>query len=116
MTPDELRKMRKGKPFTQAQLAKAIGKSRLAIHAWEKGAHPIPDDMVEKIVEVCVGVPMVRPADAKLTRATVQAYVEMRRDFPHETIARLWAEKGFVPTPAAQAEIFELFPELKGKA
>ena len=116
MTPDELRKMRKGKPFTQEQLAKAIGKSRMSIFAWEKGAHPIPEDMAEKIVEACIGVPVLKPADAKLTRATVQAYVDMRKDFEHEVIARLWAEKNFVPTPAAQAQIFELFPELKGKA
>lgn len=105
--------MRKGKPLTQQQLASAIGKSRMAVHAWEKGYHPVPVDMVDKIVEVCVGVPMVQPANAKLTRATIEAYAKMRADgIEHDYIAKLWAEKNFIPTPQAQAAILEAFPDI----
>lgn len=113
MTPDELRKARKGKPLTQDQLAKAIGYSRMSVISWEKGLHPIPDHIAEKILEVCVGVPVIRPSNHKLTTDTIKYYGQMRRDgFAHAYIMKFWNEKNFVPTPEAQAGILEAFPDI----
>lgn len=113
MTPEELRKARKGKPFTQQQMAEAIGYSRMSVISWEKGLHPIPDHVAEKILEVCVGVPVMRPANAALTRDTIKYYGQMRRDgFSHEYITKFWNEKNFTPTREAQAGILEAFPDI----
>jgi DNA-binding XRE family transcriptional regulator len=116
MTPDEMRKARKGVPMTQEQLGKALGYSRMSIIHWEKGMYRIPEHVAAKVLEVCVGVPVI-PAEqrkvARLTADTIKYYGQMRRDgITHAAIMALWHEKNFIPTPEAQAAIAAEFPDI----
>lgn len=112
MTNEELRRLRKAKPLTQAELAEAIGYSRQAIIGWENKVHPIPETVAIAIVAACVGEIKAKPANAKLTADTVKYYREMRRDFSHARILQRWAEAGFTPSPEAQAAIVATFPDI----
>lgn len=117
MTPDEMRKMRKAVPLTQDQLAKAIGYSRMSVGAWERGIYAIPEHVAVKMLEICVGVPLLTKASApKFTRLsldTIKYYGQMRRDgFSHAYITKFWHEKNFAPTVDAMVGIGEQWPDI----
>lgn len=115
MTNEELRRMRKAKRLTQADLAAAIGYSRKSIISWENGVHPIPDSVATKITEACVGSTPAPKAPVALVRDTVAAYAKMRRapnNFSHTHIADMWQERGFVPCREACEQIATMFPDI----
>lgn len=42
MSPDDLKRWRKGNEYSQAQLAKALGVIPLTVSRWERGVREIP--------------------------------------------------------------------------
>ena len=116
MQPIELLDMRRKAKMSQADLGKAIGYSRQAVIKWERGNVPIPQNIVPKLIAACVAKPAApAPKDKALINATVDAYVEMRKDFPHAAIIKRWIDAGFTPHEEAQKQILELFPDILAK-
>lgn len=115
MTGEELRRMRKTKRLTQADLARAIGYSRKSVISWENGVHPIADSAAAKITAACIGPLHASKAPIALVRATVDAYATMRRppnNFSHAYIVGMWQERGFTPCREAQEQILTMFPDV----
>lgn len=115
MTNEDLRRLRKAKHLTQADLAQAIKCSRQAIIKWENDVHPIPEAMAIKITEVCVGELPTSNKPTKQDRVALEIYTKMRSDpsmGSHAKIVTYWRSGGFMPSPEAQQMIAEAFPDI----
>lgn len=113
MSPEEFHKIRKAAGLTQSQMAARLGVTRLTICNWEGAKFRIPDDVLDRLAEKGLGAAGPVPkAASKLTRDTVDAYRDMRKDFSHASISAMWTEHGFTPDPDAQAAIAAAFPDI----
>lgn len=117
MTNEELRRMRKAKGFTQAELAIHIGYSRQAVIHWENSIHPVPEEAAVKIMAACVS-PTPAKSPSKLVKATVEAYRDMRGQpgWGHTSIIEFWQQEKFTPCREAMEQIAAEWPDiLEGK-
>lgn len=117
MTNEELRRMRKARKMSQADLAAALGYSRKSIISWENSVHPIPEHVAVKVLALCFDVASAAAPkeSARLIRATLEAYRKMREppnNFTHEWIMDMWEGKGFTPCLAARQQIAAEFPDI----
>jgi transcriptional regulator with XRE-family HTH domain len=114
MTPTELMVLRKQYGLTQAEFGERLipPVSRLTVSNWERARFAIPHDLAERMVKLA---PSTKPAEtrAALVRDTVKYYGEMRRDtFTHESIVRMWQERGFTPSREAMELIAQAWPDI----
>jgi transcriptional regulator with XRE-family HTH domain len=61
--------LRKQYGLTQADVAEAIGYSRQAVIKWEKGLHPIPDDVEQKLLDANLAAPATKKNAGKIVNA-----------------------------------------------
>lgn len=65
MDGEALKVLRKQLKLTQAQLGEALGYSRFAVNAWEKGHTRLPVDIVDRMAKANLAAPVQQAARAK---------------------------------------------------
>jgi transcriptional regulator with XRE-family HTH domain len=116
MTPMELMVLRKQYGLTQAEFGERLDPpvTRLTVSNWERSRFAIPHDIVARMIKLAPETPPAKTT--KQDHTALQVYRDLRNNvapWTHEEIIKMWHERGFTPSRAAQMMILEAFPELK---
>lgn len=111
MNKDELRVWRKGRGFTQEEVAKLLGVRREAVVRWETGQHEIPFDILAKLEAHSPSIKAAQPAMPEYARW--RPYPWGLRDYTDKEIERLrtgtyiWRLLAADPTHWAVRKVFK---------